>query len=393
MRYGSVHIVLTGSDIPGLISRANAERMVLRNVSWNGDLSVRLCVSVPDYRKLCLMAQKKGATIEVIKTEGLHRIFRAALKRPVLLVSVLIVLFLSLWLPTRVLFIAVEGNRIVPTEKILQSAEECGVRFGAKRSFVRSEIVKNNLLEAVPELQWAGINTKGCTAVISLREEPKNVRDTDTLRFSSIVADRDGVIVSCTVTAGSPACVVGQAVKSGEVLVSGYQDLGLIRRITRSQAEIFAQTNRSLLVTSPTAYCEEGIESDKGVCYSLIVGKKRINLSKGSGISNTGCDKIYREYYLTLPGGFVLPLAFAVERVQRYHYETVSMDEDLAYTRILDYANHYILNQMVSGKVLGSTQKKVSLQESSAVCVDYLCVEMIGRERSEEFKTDYGEIN
>lgn len=30
--------------------------------------------------------------------------------------------------------------------------------------------MKNALLSAIPELQWAGVNTYGCRAVISVRE-------------------------------------------------------------------------------------------------------------------------------------------------------------------------------------------------------------------------------
>ena len=36
---------------------------------------------------------------------------------------------------------------------------------------IRSEKVKNSLLQRIPQLQWAGINTDGCVAVISVREK------------------------------------------------------------------------------------------------------------------------------------------------------------------------------------------------------------------------------
>ena len=61
-----------------------------------------------------------------------------------------------LYAPSRVWFVEVEGNETVPARKILLAAEECGVKFWAKSGEIRSEQVKNQILNLVPELQWAG---------------------------------------------------------------------------------------------------------------------------------------------------------------------------------------------------------------------------------------------
>ena len=89
--------------------------------------------------------------------------------RPVLLAGLGILFLLAMYLPSRVLFIRVEGNMQIPDRQILAAAEECGIRFGASRREVRSEKVKNALLSSVPQLQWAGVNTAGCVATISVR--------------------------------------------------------------------------------------------------------------------------------------------------------------------------------------------------------------------------------
>ena len=59
---------------------------------------------------------------------------------------------------------------VAAARKILERAEYCGVHFGAKAGSVRSEQVKNRLLFEIPELRWAGVNTTGCTAVITVAE-------------------------------------------------------------------------------------------------------------------------------------------------------------------------------------------------------------------------------
>ena len=83
-----------------------------------------------------------------------------------MVIGLCLLLLLVCILPTRVLFMRVEGNESIPENLILEAAEDCGIRFGASRSAVRSEKVKNGILSRISELQWVGVNTKGCIAVI-----------------------------------------------------------------------------------------------------------------------------------------------------------------------------------------------------------------------------------
>ena len=140
---------------------------------------------------------------------------KGLLSRPVLLGGMGLLLAASLYLPSRVLFIRVEGNSVVDTREILAAAEACGIRFGASRREVRSEKVKNNLLEKVPDLQWAGVNTAGCVATISVRERQITAEEQAEEAVTHLVAARDGYIVSTTVTQGTPLVQVGQTVRAG----------------------------------------------------------------------------------------------------------------------------------------------------------------------------------
>ena len=391
MLSGLIHLELTGADIPGFLTYAGSCGVVLYSVCYRDLLHVSLQVSRSDHKRLRRLAARRGTDLEVVRVSGLYWQARQVLCRPVLLGILCLLLFLTFWLPTKVLFIRVEGNSTVPTHQILSEAEKCGVYFGASRSAVRSERVKNNLLEALPQLQWAGINTSGCVAVISVREDGAAVQQTAPYSFSSIVADRDGIILSGTVTSGTPQFTVGQAVKAGQTLVSGWQDLGLVVKTTRSEAEIFAQTSREQTVDFPLCYEAQGETLSETKIFSLIIGKKRINLSKGSGISYTGCDKIYEEYYLTLPGGFVLPMALCVERLTETKKQTVTVDTASAQSIMEEYSDAYLLGSTVSGRILQRLYTAEQSEEKQTISARYICTEMIGRERGEEIEISYGE--
>jgi len=296
-------------------------------------------------------------------------------------------LLLVFCLPTRVLFIQVEGNSSITSGRILEAAQSSGIKFGASRKNVRSEKVKNALLEAVPQLQWAGVNTAGCVATISVRERQVSSSDGLDSGVSSIVATRDGVIQELTVTGGNPMCKVGQAVKKGQILVSGYTDCGISIRAERAKGEVYAVTERKMTAYLPTDWTYRGEKQSVTKKYGLIIGKKRINFYKGSGILDTGCVKMYEENFLTLPGGLQLPLAIVTEVWVSFPPVSVSVSVDGSSSALTDLTREHLLKSMIAGRIL--SQNETVSQEDGVLKLEgvYGCLEMIGKEQSEEIVT------
>ena len=288
------------------------------------------------------------------------------------------------------LFVYVEGNSLVPSQRILEAAQECGIRFGASRRKVRSEAMKNTLLDVMPELQWAGVNTKGCSAVISVREREEDTQEPVPGTVSSLVAVRGGIIQSGTATAGTLLCTPGQAVKEGEVLISAYTDCGISVRVQKAKGEIYALTVRPLDVVSPMQYTIKGVSQRKIKKYSLIIGKKRINLSKDSGIYYTTCDKINKDYALTLPGGFVLPLSLSVETWSVCDSFVREMNDPDCRELCERAARAHLSENMISGTILDGESNEVKGETLYRLDGVYLCSEMIARERNEEIMEEYG---
>ena len=96
-----------------------------------------------------------------------------------------------------------------------------------------------------------GVNTSGCVATVSVRERTDPEVTEQDSAVSNIVASRDGFIVSATVTRGNFLCRVGQSVKAGQVLISGYTDCGICIQATRAEGEIYAQTSRDFAAVTP----------------------------------------------------------------------------------------------------------------------------------------------
>ena len=387
---GTLDVSVLSANPTAMLYALQNDGIILNNVKWIDDLTITFQLRRQDLKKLNHLADKNGADVKILRRAGWYWRLVSCRKRPVLIAGLTIIMALMWYIPSRIFFFRVEGNRQIPARLILEVVSDCGINFGASRQQVRSEKVKNALLEAIPQLQWAGINTAGCVATISVKERQMPIQKTESSGVSSIVAVRDGIIQELTVTRGSTECKVGQSVTEGQVLISGYTDCGLTVRAERAQGEIYASTSRQETFIMPLDWQRRGEKQAVSKKYSLIIGKKRINFYKDSGILGTTCDKMSTVNYLTLPGGFVLPIALVREKWIWYETENCAGAEDREEKILTDFAEAYLDQQMLAGRILDQEYELTGGDGVLRLRSSYACIEMIGREQNEEILVDYG---
>ncbi len=382
---GTLRIEFVSADTAATMRRLNECGVRLSNTAAVSDLTIQADISRQDWKKVKAVLEKRGETVRLIRKNGLYWSGKRALHRPVLLAFMSIYLLLSLYLPTRIFFVRVDGNGQIPDRMILEMADSCGIRFGASRRKVRSEQVKNELIGMLPQLQWVGVNTSGCVAVISVKERSSTDNTVkEELGISSIVAGQDAIIRQITVTNGTALCQPGQAVKAGQTLISGYTDCGISIRATRAKGEIQGQTLRRLEAVSLTNGTQRGEIIRTEEKFSLLIGKKLINFFKDSGILGTTCVKMYKENYMTLPGGFRLPIAIVTQSSVYYDTDPAVNAADGDWSWLAKDCEQYLLSHMVAGQIL---DQSCDISFGDGICTaagKYACLELIGRMKNEE---------
>ena len=385
--FGIIRIRIMCADIEQCLSKLAAGNIVLKEVVRVSDLTAELSIHRSSLKYVKQSVEKMGGEMKILRWLGMFWWLEATKKRPVLMLGVIIYICLTVYVPTRIFFVNVEGNETVSDVSIIDAASNAGVHFGVSRRSIRSEKLKNELLEEIPNLQWVGVNTQGCVATISVKERNIAIKRQSHSGISSIVADRDGIVDSVVVTRGNVLCRVGQAVREGQVLISGYTDCGITIKATSADGEVFAKTKRNLKVVFPVVHTKRGQVMDKTQKFSIIFGKKQINLYKDSGISGDSCVKMYDRYVLTLPGGFQLPITVLKETDIRYTCQESSLPNDEAYTAAKNYAQLYLNSLMVAGVVLSSTDNITIDNNVLEFHGKYDCREMIGKAFEEEILT------
>ena len=379
----SVQCELTSADLAGALQIIYRDGIVLREIVNSNDLTARFVIDRSNLSRLQALMERHGSRIRILRRMGPVQKAIPWMRHPILLLWIVMLTVLTIWIPTRVFFIQVEGNRMIPKDRILEQAELAGLGFGSVRGDIRSEKVKNDFLEQMPQLQWAGINTAGCVATITVRERSLPP-EPEELPVSEITALRDGIIHSCTVVKGVGLCRPGQAVREGQVLISGLSDCGRTILVTGAEGEVFAETNRSLIASDLNVFRVRTQIQPSDRKFSLLLGKKRINFYNGSGILDATCVKMYSEYYITLPGGFCLPIGIGMETVSGCH--TAERVTDVSAEQLAAYSKQYLLRHMSAGRILSLETTLVD----DMLYTKYICLEMIGQNRYEEITKEHG---
>jgi len=389
----SCRIRIVSADVASVLSELALAGIELYQVETTDCVTAEVSIENRAIKTVKRILVSMGISCKIVKRQRSIWETDLILKRIVLAVGLVLFLIAGILISNRVLFVEVIGNSNVSSQEILMRAEEIGISFFARAKDVRSEECKNKLLENIPQLQWLGITIKGCVATIRVQERsiypeinPKHPV------VSGIVSVCDGVITDQTVYRGNPLFQVGDAVKKGDMLVSGYVDCGLKQLAGRASAEVYALTMREYQFFYLKPSASRGKLKKTHTCYQLRIGKKVINFCNHSGIMDATCVKMYSEYYWTLPGGFQLPVS--VIKVECSFHEAIAQAQDHENREwLLQYARNYLQSQMIAGEVLDESLIWNRFDDYCVLNGSYACHEMIGQVKYEEILEQYAEDN
>ena len=357
-------IEVLSADVTALLNEICRRGVPLSQIRQQ-DFEVTFSISAADLTVIRSIVDRRGDKLKIQRHSFGKSVRYVLARHPVLILGVIGLLVLSMWLPTRILFVQVEGNERIPAKQILEHSGFCGVFFGAIRGEVRNEAVKNYLLDQIPELQWVGVNTKGCVATISVKERPENQK-APIVGNANIVASRDASIKSMTVSRGTAQCQVGQVIRAGELLISGIMTVreGMLR-YDYADGEVIAQVIRSVVIEVPLQEEVKVYTGEENIKKSVIFLGKPINFSQKGSIDTSTYDTIIESVRLCLPGGIELPVWIRTERQQAYRMEREYLTDEQAY----DIAQSRF--RMAVGELLKDAE--ILSLDSTAVLEDGVC--------------------
>jgi similar to stage IV sporulation protein len=330
----SLALFLRGSctvSVPALF-RTEAMDLCMRqgvqytNFVWCEDGGVCFCCTVPAARRFVAACRAQGIDAEILAYRGLPRLFGRITKRAgfvvgaVLSVALIVLSCLFVW------DVQVSGNVTLSEGEVIEELQKCGFGVGSYLPNLQVREIETRVLMASEGIGWISINMVGTVARVQVIEHIEGENEGDNTptgkQAANLVATCDGQIEHLELYRGNAVVKVGQAVKAGELLVSGLYDTptgGF--RFTRAAGRVMARTERTVEVEIPLLYKEKVYEAsflqEIEVCFFNFSQK----IFKNSRNSNVLCDIIKYNTHLGRLGNNRLPVSLSRTEVRPYHWE------------------------------------------------------------------------
>lgn len=372
---GEMTVCVFGAEVEGLLNRLAERNVEFWSLKRIDPLRYTMHIYEKDQKAVHTLARKSFCEVEASEISMRKRHFRILKKRPVLVLGVLLALIVSFAAQNVVLSIRIDGNEALHDEQLLRALEELGIGIGSSAD-VDQQLTKHRMMNLLPELSWIGVNRSGFQLNVLVTERSFAATNRPTYPAANLVASRNCVLTEMIVSEGQSLVKVGDAVAQGQTLVSGLEDYGLTLRAVCAEGEIYGQTWYSGIVVAPVATGEKHYTGKQWTNYSLIIGRKRINLSGNSSFSGASCDKIVSVTELSLSDA-----AFPVrlEKVTLREYTLVETQSRNVEARLQEAWRELLLSQMIAGEILSTDFSFRQLGDVYLLHAESTCEEMVAR--------------
>ena len=379
---GQVRVRITGASLPRFLNLCAYHSLTLRRMkrtAWN---EMYATLSLEDFRALRRYMGRTGCRVHIVRRRGAPFLAAHLWPRKALWGGALL-LALTWWvLCTRVWAIETQVSPALSEGEILAQLEEMGVRIGAPISSIDTHRIRWKILQLQPNMTFFALNIRGNSVTIQADGAVPPAERFDQSAVTKVVAERDGVIKSVHALDGQAAVQPGDAVQTGDTLISGLmpptREEGSYR-LTHAHGEVEAYTRRTAGAARALGVEEKRYTGKLRRQYALVLGNKRLNLYIGSGIAGGTCDKIMETKTLRLSDSVVFPVSLVVQTYVFYEREPAEQTVDDVRLDMVSRALGDIAADM-DGMVTGHSETLTAENGAAVLRMTVHAVEQIGVE-------------
>ena len=216
---------------------------------WNNRLKngkIECSILVKDFKFLRSVIRGKGVRVHILKKRGVPFILNRYRKRSGILVGAVLFFVIIQLMSGYIWIIDVEGNQKVSTEKILSSCHSVGLDIGVRKDSFYPKLKREELMLRLDGVAWSSLNVEGSRLTVNVTE----IKESDKEKtYSNLKAASDGIIEKMDITSGTSVVSVGQAVKKGDLLVSGIIETADVTRFVNSRGKVYAKTEEEIVLS------------------------------------------------------------------------------------------------------------------------------------------------
>ena len=377
---GERRLRVAKKDCAAVLDLCLQDSFSLRFPHWeeNGDLC--FSCSLQTEKRLLRLCAERGLVVEVLASRGLPVHLRRLLTRPGVLVGGLLALLLLVSSQRFLWDIRVRGNERMTTAEVLSELRDCGLFTGAYLPRLDVRALENRVLIASDRIAWISVNLSGTVAEVQVVEGVERPPKEDTSP-ANLIAATDGQIEQLLIYRGEAAVKIGQAVRRGELLVSGIYDSSLEGyRLTRAAGEVWARTERQIHIEIPLSYEEKCYEESECADIALNFFDFSVKIFKKAGNWEGSCDIIEREIGFASLGLSALPVHLLVTERVPYRVQTAVRSPEEASTLAFAQLEHELAAlsrevELLEKRITVSVTDTAVLLDCTLRCIENIAVQ------------------
>ena len=302
------------------------------NFQYDGDGGIRFDCDSITARRLLSRCQSRGICVAVLKRGGFPYFLWRYRRRVGMTLGLLIGACL-LWLSGRFVWdVRVTGNETLTEREVCEILRENGFGVGSYIPALDNNSLENRVMIESDKISWISLYMDGTVASVQIKE---NILppEKESRNPANLVATSDGQIELLQLYRGNCLVKIGQAVKKGELLVSGiYESPNAGIRYTRAAGEVLARVEERFRIEIPLTYEQKVYEESRIGAISVEFFEKNLKIFQNSRNQEGQCDIIEDKKDANLFGICELPWSLSVMREMPYHIEEMTRTEEEALT-------------------------------------------------------------
>jgi len=341
--------------------------------------SIILNIPVSAFRRLGPTAREAYCRVHIVKKNGLPFFIAAHKKRWSFAAGFLMFLGMIAFLSQFIWSIDIVNDTDIPSADIERALSRYGLYEGARISDIDTAFIRDSVMTYDERVAYIGINIAGTGASVEVKQRvpAPHLESEDGPR--NIVASCSGHIRRMEVLHGEPAVKEGEAVLSGQLLISGLMDSKVEgARPVRADGSVWATTWHEISVTVPLT---ERVTVDTGrrvSFYTLRLFNIFIKINQNSSIEYEKYDKMTSQEKLVLFGR-TMPAAIITETCSEQGEAEFTIDEAAALRRAQEQCDVKLARRFPDAVIIGVERETTTDDRGVTVRAVYECEENIAR--------------
>ncbi len=250
---------------------------------------------------------------------------------------------------------AVWDVRVIGTEEAsedtLELLDTLGLSVGARWSDIDKNALEAELLKKSDRIAWLNINRRGTVAYVTVKQKD-SFKENGEYAYANVIASCDAVIEEINVRSGHAVVKVGDAVKKGDLLISGVIPGELGGGFVKAEGDVIGRiTERySCEAEREVTFKEYISEETQDISYKILGFS--INILKNSGNLSDKCDIIEYDKDFMLFDRYKLPIRKHTSVLCKYQLRSYTRSTDELVEAALSDMAQLLRDTLISSELL-----------------------------------------